>query len=223
MIPDFLVFFSDIEHAIIPFIENYGLWVYILLFLLTFLEAGIVLCPFLPGNTLLFIAGALAAGGALDVRLLLLVSFLAAISSDSINYWFGRMLGYAILQSRYLEFITPEQIERVHGFYERHGGRAILIARFFPYIRPLSPFIAGAVDIEYPRFLRYDLVACALWTLTFVLLGFVFGDLPLIRSGINLLAVAFVVVTILSVVLLLIRLASRPRKHNVSETPGEKR
>ncbi|MDD1674618.1 MAG: VTT domain-containing protein [Methanomicrobiales archaeon] len=211
MIPDFLVFFSDIEHALVPFIENYGLWVYILLFLLTFLEAGIVLCPFLPGNTLLFIAGAVAAAGALDVRLLLLVSFLAAISSDSINYWLGRTLGDTILQSRYLDFITTDQIERVHGFYDRHGGRAILLARFFPYIRPLSPFIAGVVRITYPRFLQYDFVACALWTLTFVLLGFVFGDLPLIRNGINLLAVAFVVVTLASVVFILLRFIRKAR------------
>jgi membrane-associated protein len=209
---DFLVFFSDIEHALIPFIETYGVWVYVLLFLLTFLEAGLVLSPFLPGNTLLFIAGALAAGEVIDIRLLLLVSFLAAVCSDSTNYWIGRVLGEAILHSRYLDFITPEHLARVHGFYDEHGGRAILIARFFPYIRPLSPFIAGVVRIEYPRFLQYDVVACALWTLTFVLLGYVFGDLPVIQSGINLLAIAFVVVTTLSIFLALARVFQKRRR-----------
>jgi membrane-associated protein len=206
LIAELLSFLTNFQAAIIPFIENYGIWIYILLFLLTALEAGLVLTPFLPGNTLLFVAGALAAGDHLDLSLLLIVFFLAAILSDSSNYWLGRLLGNAIFGSRYLAFLKGKYLDRVQGFYEKYGGRAILVARFFPYVRPLSPFIAGMVMMEYPKFIRYDFPACAIWTAVFVILGYFFGDIPLVQNSINLLAVAFVVVTLITVVFMIIRM-----------------
>jgi membrane-associated protein len=208
MITSILIFLADIEQNLYPIIEQYGAWTYLLFFLLTFLEAGVIFTPFMPGNTLLFVAGTLAAGGALDIWWLALVFILAAIACDSVNYWLGSFLGGRIFQSRYLDFVKGNHVERTRGFYDRYGGRAIVIARFFPYIRTFAPFLAGGVNIPYLRFLRYNSIAGIVWTAFFLLGGYYFGHIPIIRHNIGLLFYAFILLTVVTVIVIVIKLIS---------------
>jgi membrane-associated protein len=205
MVVDLLFFFLDVENNLYPLIDGYGDFVYVIFFLLAFLETGFILTPFLPGNTLLFVAGALAASGILDLKILFVTFFLAAVACDGCNFGLGKFIGVKVLRSKYLTIIRGDAVERTHQFYEKYGGSAIILARFFPYIRDFTPFLAGAVNVKYDQYLRYDIVAVLLWSAVFLLAGYYIGNIPIINQNIGLLFWLFIIATVLTILFIAVK------------------
>jgi membrane-associated protein len=169
--------------------QIYGAWVYAILFLIIFLETGVVITPFLPGDSLLFVAGTIAAGGHMNVHGLVLLLIAAAIAGDSLNYAIGRYLGPKVFRFEESRFFKRAYIERTRAFFERHGGKAIILARFVPIVRTYAPFVAGIGAMQYRRFLMFNVTGAILWVVLLSYAGFFFGNLPVVRD--NLTAVIF--------------------------------
>lgn len=182
-------------------IELYGAWVYLILFLVVFAETGLVVTPFLPGDSLLFAAGALAAmeGSALSLPVLLAVLLAAAILGDAANYAVGARLGPAVLRGRGGRLLNQAHLARAHAFYERYGGKTIVLARFVPIVRTFAPFVAGAGSMAYPRFLAYNALGGALWVGVCVGGGHLFGNIPVVREHFSLVALGIVAFSLLPV------------------------
>ena len=175
-------FILHVDQHLIEFVKNYGMWVYAILFLIIFVETGLVVMPLLPGDSLLFAAGAIAATGALDPVALSVLLFIAAVMGDSLNYQIGHYIGPRVfnLKSR---FINHEHLLKTQGFFEKHGGKTIIFARFMPIIRTFTPFIAGVGSMQYARFLMFNIIGGAAWILSFIWLGYFFGNLPVIKDN----------------------------------------
>jgi len=178
-------------------VQQYGTWIYAILFAIIFCETGLVIFPFLPGDSLLFVAGAVAAGGGMDVWTLCLVLFAAAIIGDNTNYWIGHAVGPRAFRWEQSRFFNKAALEKTHAFYEKHGPTTIIIARFLPLARTFAPFVAGIGRMTYPRFFAYDLFGGALWIFSLTLAGYWFGNLPWIRSNLSLVIVAIVAISLL--------------------------
>jgi membrane-associated protein len=188
-------FILHIDVHLDQIIRSYGSWTYTLLFLIIFAETGLVVTPFLPGDSLLFAAGAFAARGSLDVASLFLVLSIAAIVGDSVNYSIGRYL--APRMEHGLRFIKQEHLDRTHAFYERHGGKTIVIARFMPIIRTFAPFVAGIGAMEYHRFILFNVAGGILWVALFVFGGYFFGNIPAVAHNFTLVIMAIILVSVL--------------------------
>lgn len=181
-------------------IQQYGPWVYLILFLIIFCETGLVVTPFLPGDSLLFAVGALAAGSqVLDIWVLLLLLTVAAILGDTVNYWVGKYAGDKLAQ-RFPKLIKKEHLDRTHAFYERYGGKTIIIARFVPIVRTLAPFVAGAGKMTYSRFMAYNVSGALLWMGTLLPAGYFFGNMPIVKNNFGLVVIAIIVISILPAV-----------------------
>ena len=204
-LPIFIDVILHVDKYLSQIIAEYGFWTYLILFFIIFLETGLVAFPFLPGDSLLFAAGAFAAIGSLDVKLLLVVITAAAVLGDTVNYWIGHRIGARIYRMENVRFVNKEHLERAHQFYEKHGGKAIAIARFLPVIRTFAPFVAGIGKMDYLRFLGYNVAGGALWVLVFVLGGFYFGNLPLVKENFSLVIFAIIVISLLPVFRELVR------------------
>ena len=176
------------------FVAQHGAWVYGLLFAIVFCETGLVVTPFLPGDSLLFVAGAIAAAGGMDIIALMAVLVAAALTGDNVNYWFGRWLGPRVFHYEGSRWLNRRHLERTHAFYERHGGKTIIIARFVPIVRTYVPFVAGVGAMSYPRYLAFCVVGALAWVVSLSLLGYWFGNLPLVRE--NLLAAILAIVAL---------------------------
>jgi membrane-associated protein len=179
------------------FLHDYGLWVYALLFVIIFAETGFVITPFLPGDSLLFVAGTLAAGGGLEVQWLIPLLIAASSGGDNTNYWIGHHLGPRVFRRNGSRLLNHEHLDRTHAFYERHGGKTILLARFLPILRTFAPFVAGIGHMPYVRFLAFSLTGSVLWITLFVLAGYFFGNLPFVRQNLTLMMLGIIVVTLL--------------------------
>ena len=182
-----LKFFDILIHLdkyIIYIFQNYGLLSYFIFFLIVFLETGFVLTPFLPGDSLLFALGAFAATGTLNIWLLFLILFFAAVLGDSLNYFIGNKIGPKIFNQN-TKFFKKEYLDRTHLFYEKHGAKTIIIARFIPIIRTFAPFVAGIAKMNYLRFLMYNIIGAILWVGLFVLTGFFFGNIPIVKENLS--------------------------------------
>ena len=177
--------------------QDYGAWVYLILFLIIFSETGLVVAPFLPGDSLLFVAGALTASAALDTQTLIGLLVLASFMGDNTNYWVGRYLGPKVFRREDSRFLKREYLERTHRFYEKHGGKAIILARFFPIIRTFAPFVAGVGRMDYRRFLPFSLAGSTAWVGSLVLAGHFFGDIPFIKHNLTLVIFAIVILSLL--------------------------
>ena len=177
-------------------VATYGTWVYLILFLIIFCETGLVVTPFLPGDSLLFIAGAIAAGGAMDVHALFAVLVAASFSGDNTNYWLGRYIGLRLFNRPDSRIFNPKHIERTQAFYDRHGGKTVTIARFVPIVRTFAPFVAGMGRMVYTRFLFYSFAGAILWIGSLTYAGYYFGNLPLVRENFALVIVAIVLISI---------------------------
>ncbi|HEX2795910.1 MAG TPA: DedA family protein, partial [Immundisolibacter sp.] len=191
--------FLHLDTHLAEFTANYGVWVYALLALVVFCETGLVVTPFLPGDSLLFVVGTLAAGGLLDFGTAAAVLFVSAVVGDSVNYAIGHAVGprvYARPDSRWLR---QEHLARTRAFFERHGGKTIVLARFVPIVRTFAPFVAGVGSMHYRRFLAYNVFGAAVWVLLFMTAGVVFGQLPLAKNNLTLIALGIVVVSLLPV------------------------
>lgn len=195
-----LVLHADV--LLLDLVNTYGGWVYGVLVAIVFAETGLVVTPILPGDSLLFAAGALAAVGALDVRLVLVLLVAAAVAGDAVNYSVGRAIGTRVIRRaetdpRWRRWINPAHIAKAHEFFERHGGKAIVLARFMPIIRTFVPFVAGAAEMTYPSFALYNVAGGVAWVAICVGAGYVFGNVPIVRENFTLVALGIVAVSLL--------------------------
>jgi membrane-associated protein len=198
-------------------VQNYGVWTYLLLFIVIFCETGLVITPFLPGDSLLFAAGALAALGGLNIVWLIILLSLTAILGDTVNYWIGNYIGPRAFSGN-IRFLRKEYLDRTHAFYERHGGKTIILARFIPIVRTFAPFVAGIGAMIYGRFLTYNIVGGIAWVMLFTLAGYYFGNLPVVQHNFSLVIVAIIAISLAPMVFefLKSRLAKQPVQ-NLSE------
>lgn len=186
------------------FIHEYGAWVYAVLFLIVFCETGLVVLPFLPGDSLLFIGGAFCATGEMNLGLLVVLLLVAAIAGNTVNYMVGRAIGPRVFNSHIplLErFLDRAALQKTHNFYEKHGGKTIVLARFIPVVRTFAPFVAGASEMTVSRFQLFNILGALLWVLLLVLLGYFFGNIPFIRQYLNLIVLVGIGAAVVPVVL----------------------
>lgn len=181
-------------------VRDVGPWVYVILFAIVFCETGLVVTPFLPGDSLLFVAGGLAALGGMNVHLLVVLLIIAAILGDAVNYAIGRYFGRHYFTDRSARFLNPAYLERAHAFYERHGGKAIVIARFVPIIRTYVPFVAGMGEMGYARFAFYNVAGAILWVVSLCYAGYFFGNLPWVRQNLTLIIFGIIGASLLPLV-----------------------
>jgi membrane-associated protein len=198
MLPGFIEFFVNIDQNLPHVIGEYGLWTYLILFLIIMLETGLVILPFLPGDSLLFVAGTAAAKGVLSLPLIILVLAAAAVIGDSINYSIGNYMGLSVFRKKFPYLVKKEYIDRTYDFYEKYGGLTIVIARFVPVIRSLAPFLAGVGTMQYRKFLLYNIIGAVLWTLAFVLAGYFIGMIPIVQDNFNLVIYFVLAIAVLS-------------------------
>jgi membrane-associated protein len=197
-------FFLHLDKHLAEIIANYGVWTNLILFLIVFAETGLVVTPFLPGDSLLFAAGTFAALGSLDPVILILLLSAAAILGDTVNYWVGAYIGPRAFSGE-LRWLRKEYLDRTHAFYEKHGGKTIILARFIPIIRTFAPFVAGVGTMTYSRFLLYNVVGGVVWVTLFVLAGYYFGNLPAVRQNFTYVILAIIVISVLPIVLELMK------------------
>jgi len=193
-------FFLHLDKHLAEIIANYGVWTNLILFLIVFAETGLVVTPFLPGDSLLFAAGTFAALGSLDPVILILLLSVAAILGDTVNYWVGAYIGPRAFSGE-LRWLRKEYLDRTHAFYEKHGGKTIILARFIPIIRTFAPFVAGVGTMTYSRFLLYNVVGGVVWVTLFVLAGYYFGNLPAVRQNFSYVILAIIVISVMPIVL----------------------
>ena len=213
---DFVDLLLHVDEYLRDLVEMYGPWIYAILFAIVFAETGLVVTPFLPGDSLLFAAGALAASGALDVTVASVVVLAAAIIGDAVNYAIGRSVGRQLVRRaetdpRWRRWINPAYVARAHEFFERHGGKAIVLARFMPIVRTFVPFVAGIGEMSYPKFAFYNVAGALLWVAVCVGAGYAFGNVPVVRDNFSLVAIGIVVVSMLPMVVEFIRYRRGPR------------
>ncbi|HDS1696768.1 MULTISPECIES: DedA family protein [Pseudomonas] len=186
-------------------VTNYGPWIYAILFTVIFCETGLVVMPFLPGDSLLFIAGAVAAGGGMDPVLLAGLLMAAAILGDSTNYVIGRTAGERLFNKPNSKIFRRDYLQRTHDFYERHGGKTVTMARFLPILRTFAPFVAGIAHMHYPRFLGFSVAGSLLWVGGLVTLGYFFGNVPFIKQHLSLMVVGIIILSLVPMILGLLR------------------
>jgi membrane-associated protein len=201
--------FLHLDQHLSQVISQYGGWTHLILFAIVFCETGLVITPFLPGDSLLFAAGTFAALGALDVRLIVVLLIAAAILGDTLNYWVGAYIGPRAFRGD-VRFLRREYLERTHAFYEKHGGKTIILARFVPIIRTFAPFVAGVGAMSYPKFLTYNVVGAVLWVGLFVLGGYFFGNISTVRENFTLVILAIIAISVLPIMLEAFRARRRP-------------
>jgi membrane-associated protein len=190
------------------FVAEHGVWVYGLLFLIVFCETGLVVTPFLPGDSLLFVTGAVAAAGGMDIVLVMATLVAAALCGDNVNYWIGRTLGLKVFS----RFINPAHLKRTHEFYERHGGKTIILARFVPIVRTYVPFVAGLGTMPYLRYLAFCVAGALLWVVSLCLAGYWFGNLPKVKENLTIVILAIVAISVLPGVIAWLRSRSVQRQ-----------
>jgi membrane-associated protein len=192
MVKETIEFIFHIDRYLASLIQNFGTWSYLILFAVIFAETGLVITPFLPGDSLLFAAGAFSAGGAFDIWVVSVTITLAAIIGDSVNYAIGKAAGESINKGRGHKSFRKEYLERTHAFYEKYGGKTIVLARFIPIIRTFAPFVAGAGSMSYPYFFFYNVAGAILWVVIFVGGGYCFGNVPIVKEHFSI--VVFIIV-----------------------------
>jgi membrane-associated protein len=191
-----LDFVLHLDKHLSPIIHEYGAWTYLLLFAIVFCETGLVVTPFLPGDSLLFAAGAFAANGSLSVWVLAVSLIAAAILGDTANYWIGHFLGHRLLNAR-RRIVKPEHIAQTHEFFEKYGAKAVIIARFVPIVRTFVPFVAGLGSMSYSRFMSYNAIGGAAWVLLCTFAGYWFGNLPFVQKNFSLVVLMIIFLSLL--------------------------
>ena len=185
--------------------NNYGLWVYGILFLIIFSETGLVVTPFLPGDSLLFAAGALTVGSAMDVNILALVLIVAAVLGNITNYTIGHFFGAKLFNNPDSKIFRRDYLDKTHAFFDKHGGKTIIITRFLPIVRTFAPFVAGMGAMTYKRFMAFNLVGGVLWVCSFIYAGYLFGNMPIIRKNFTMLVMGIIVFSILPIIIETVR------------------
>jgi len=190
--------FLHLDQHLSQIISQYGIWTHLILFLIVFCETGLVVTPFLPGDSLLFAAGTFAALGALDLWLIVILLIGAAIVGDTVNYWVGAYIGPRAFRGD-IRFLRKEYLDRTHAFYEKHGGKTIILARFVPIIRTFAPFVAGVGAMSYSKFITYNVVGAVLWVGLFVLGGYFFGNIPVVRDNFSVVILAIIAISVMPI------------------------
>jgi membrane-associated protein len=209
-VPELIDLFLHVDRYLLDLVTTYGVWIYAILFLVVFAETGFVVTPFLPGDSLLFAAGALGATGALDPVLVSILLVVAAVGGDAVNYAIGRVAGHRVIalartDSRWARWINPVYLARAHEFFERHGGKAIVLGRFMPIVRTFVPFVAGVAEMSYPAFALYNVTGALAWVGICVGAGYLFGNVPIVKDNFSLVAIGIVIVSVLPMVVEYVR------------------
>jgi len=213
-------FILHLDTHLVELVSRYGTFSYAILFAIIFCETGLVVTPFLPGDSLLFAVGALSAKGALDVYIIAALLMLAAIIGDSTNYWVGYFVGPKVFRSESSRWLNRKHLERTSEFYERYGVKTVVIARFMPIVRTFAPFVAGIGRMYYPRFLFFSVLGSILWIGSFVTAGYLFGNIPVVKRNFTLVVLAIIFVSILPALIEAMR-ARRERKPIADSNRGE--
>ena len=199
--------FLHLDKHLSQIIQNYGVWTYLLLFLVIFMETGFVVTPFLPGDSLLFAAGTFASpalGSSLNIFLLWALLCTAAILGDTVNYWIGNKIGPRAFEQD-IRFLKKEYLEKTEQFYQKHGGKTIILARFVPIVRTFAPFVAGVGTMKYSHFLTYNVVGAFIWTGIFIWLGYFFGNIPFVQENFELVIVVIIFISVVPMVIEYVR------------------
>ena len=206
--------FLHLDNHLDAFVKDYGLWTYLILFLIVFCETGLVVMPLLPGDSLLFAAGAIAArpDSSLNIGLLFLLLATAAVLGDTVNYWIGAYVGPKIFRKEKVRFLNREYLDRTHQFYERYGSKTIIIARFIPIIRTFAPFVAGIGSMTYWRFLLYNVVGGIAWVAICLFAGFWFGNIEIVQKRFSIVIIAIVLISLVPGLIEYLRHRSRSSK-----------
>jgi membrane-associated protein len=205
MLPQFVAQFLDIvlhlDKYLAVLVADYGVWVYAILFAIIFCETGLVVTPFLPGDSLLFVAGALAATGGLDIGVLIAVLLSAAVIGDNTNYWIGRWFGLKVLHwgAGSPRFFNRDAYDKAHGFYEKYGPATMTIARFIPLVRTFAPFVAGVARMTYPRYFVFDLLGGVIWVFSLTLAGYWFGNLPVVKNNLSFVILGIIAISVVPI------------------------
>jgi membrane-associated protein len=212
LIRDLIDIIIHLDKHLYELCTAYGAWVYAILFVVVFAETGLVVTPFLPGDSLLFAVGSLAAIGALDFTTSVLLLITAAILGDTVNYWIGDYVGPKVFHYENSRFLNKEYLIRTHQFYEKHGGKTIIIARFLPIIRTFAPFVAGIGSMTYRRFVLFNVAGGILWVMLFVPAGYFFGSVPIVKNNFSLVIIALVLIPGIPALVEVIRMQLKRRR-----------
>lgn len=206
IIQGLISFILHIDQHLIEIIEIFGVWSYAILFLIVFVETGIVIFPFLPGDSLLFASGTFAALDAFNIVILLIVFFTAAVIGDTVNYHIGQKVGTSISPNSFIgKFINREKMKVAEDFFNKHGGKTIVIARFMPFIRTFAPFVAGASRMNYSYFIAYNIIGAALWVVICTMLGYFFGNFPIIQDNFSTVLLLIIFISVLPALVSIIK------------------
>ena len=200
LLAQFLDIVLHLDRHLVAMVQEYGVWIYAILFAIIFSETGFVVTPFLPGDSLLFVAGAVAASGGMNVHLLVFLLVIAAITGNMVNYAIGRWLGKRFFIDKGSRWLNPKHLEAAHAFYDKHGGKAVVISRFLPIVRTYIPFVAGLGAMDPARFTLFNVVGAVLWVGSLCYAGFFFGNIPWIKGNLTLIIVGIIVVSLLPLV-----------------------
>jgi membrane-associated protein len=201
---DFLInIFLHLDQNLVSVVEEYGMWTYVILFGIIFFETGFVIMPFLPGDSLLFVAGAAAASGIMDLQWVFIAIILGAILGDTVNYWIGNYIGLHVFLERFPSLVKKEHIDRTYMFYEKYGGATIFVARFVPVVRTFAPFLAGVGTMQYSRFLFYNALGATAWAVVVIRAGYYFGSFTIVKENMSFLIIAVIAVSAITILFLL--------------------
>jgi membrane-associated protein len=192
-------------------IQQYGTWTYLILFCVIFMETGFVVTPFLPGDSLLFAAGTFAGMGYLNIGVLFALMAIAAIAGDTVNYWIGHKIGPRAFSGN-IRYLKKEYMDRTHAFYEKHGGKTIIIARFIPIIRTFAPFVAGVGAMTYGRFISFNIIGGLAWVALFTLGGYFFGNLPFVQDNFSFVIIAIIIISVLPAIIEFLKSRRKPKQ-----------
>ena len=217
IITNLIELFLHLDEYLAEIISQYGIWTYALLFLVIFMETGLVVTPFLPGDSLIFAAGSFAALGVLSPWVLAILISIAAILGDTVNYWIGHYIGPKAFSGN-VRFLKKEYLDKTHAFYEKHGGKTIILARFVPIVRTFAPFVAGVGAMTYGKFIAYNVVGGILWVNVFLWLGYFFGNLPFVKKNFEIAILAIIFISVLPMVFEFVKAKLEARKQ---KSPAE--
>ena len=221
MILKFFDMLLHLDKYIDLLIRDYGMWTYLIFFIIVFCETGLVVTPFLPGDSLLFVAGTFAALGSLNLMWLLVILSAAAILGDTINYWIGNYIGPKVFQMQNSRVFRKEYLDRTHQFYEKYGPITIVIGRFIPIIRTFAPFLAGVGSMTYGKFLVYNVVGGILWIASFTLGGYFFGNLPFVKKNFTAVIIAIIIISVMPTVIEYVRQRRQAKAKRTGLIPSE--
>ncbi len=208
-----------IDNYLSLIVQQYGMLTYVILFLIVFLETGLVVTPLLPGDSMLFAAAAIAAMGGMNIFTLFVTLYIAAVLGDTVNYHIGKKIGKKILEKEEVKFVNKEYLRKAQGFYEKHGSMTIVIARFIPIIRTFAPFVAGIGEMNYSKFIPYNIIGGGLWVTLFLGGGYLFGNLSFIKEHFSYVLIAIIIISLMPGVIVFIKEKIKKKENNEDDVP----